>query len=144
MDNGCEAHVVGLVAGVELTGTDSPESRQELVDMLGEIAAVRKDAPDPRLDAAMDLGKRKLYEWYIKEQFAGNDPPKTIRGMDRGTVSFRDKSGDYRVTDSSAIPRAYMVVDEKAIRRAIKKSKGEVVIEGVEVVRGDVTVSVGV
>ena len=150
----------------DLEITDN-ESRQISADMIADVKAVENeiaaakdsilkplretqarvnalfDEPLRQVGVAVTTIKDKIKTHFITARHAGNEPPKTFRGMDRGTVTLKRKRG-HRVTDSSLIPREYLKVDTTAINRAINASDGEVVIPGIEVVRGDVTVSVRV
>lgn len=55
---------------------------------------------------------------------------KTIHS-DAGSATFR-KDWDFKIIDETKVPREYLIVDEKAIRNAIKKN-GVRSIEGIEI-----------
>ncbi|MCL2029825.1 MAG: siphovirus Gp157 family protein [Deltaproteobacteria bacterium] len=57
------------------------------------------------------------------------DPPKTVRS-EEGTAT-EVKTWAFKVTDPAAVPREYLAVDEKAIRKAVKDGIRE--IPGVEI-----------
>jgi len=159
--------IVDMVKASHALEIVDDETRQGAADFLGEAKAVEKVIADTRAEIVKPLklaqtrinklfaepleqigdaitrAKAKVQGHYLKERHAGREPNKTFRGMDGGTVTLRRQRG-FTITDSSKVPRAYMMVDDKAIRRAIKASDGEVNIEGVEVHKGDVTVSVRV
>ena len=53
-----------------------------------------------------------------------------VRALPRSVSTYKVYS--YRITDEAAIPREYLVVNEKLLGEVARKSKGEAVVAGVE------------
>lgn len=77
--------------------------------------------------------KEKALQIETKERSLVLDADMNRAFCDIGELRFK-KGYQYKITNKSKIPEQYWVIDEKAIQKDIKDSKGQIKIPGVKVV----------
>jgi len=111
---------------------DRKEQKRLRDEQAAREAAARKEAEEAQLARAMQLekaGKKEQAAAVIEAPTQFIAPAK--EEYKPATVNKRVTWGDYEVTDPAAIPREYLMPDDKAIRKVIQGLKENTNIPGI-------------
>ncbi len=107
----------------------------------------RREEEERRLQEAMEAeekGDKEKAEQIINESAEEEKnikPQVVIPGKPKLENVHTRLDYDFKIIDSEAIPRQYMIPDETLIRRVIKASKGKINIPGIKVIKKEVVVT---
>jgi hypothetical protein len=111
---------------------DQEKIRQEQQRKLDEEAEKKRKSAEAKAAEWADKGNdKKAEEWAEKAETVV--APIVAAAPKVTGMMFRD-DWDFEITNSTIVPRQFMIPDEKAIRAYVKATKGKSPIEGVRII----------